>query len=532
MGVRFLILNFLFLSLFGLLGLNLYNLQVEKGSYYFREARARAQHQENLELRRGEILFTDKNNNDIPVALNKDYPVIYAVPKEVSSPSDTASKLSSILEENSEEIEKWLDNPESLFRLLVDKASEQQVSKIKDKDIEGVYISQKQHRYYPFERLGSRLIGFVGINKNYDDPTGLYGIESFYDDKLKSGKDVHLTIDRSLQAESEKTLQRLIEKHEAESGTIIIQKPSSGEVVSMAMEPGFDPNSYSDYPVSNFRNSAVSDVYEAGSVFKPITMSAGIDLNKITPNTTYTDYGEITLNGRTIENWDEKAHGLITMTEVIEGSINTGAVWAAQQVGRENFVNYLENYGFGEETGIQLPDEVTGSLSNLKGSNFRKIDLATASFGQGTAVTPLQMINSFSALVNGGLLMKPYINEENGSYVVRRVISEDTSNKVVNMMESSVEKAMIGDVKGYRLAGKTGTAQIPDFENGGYSDKYIHTFIGAGPVSDPKFVIFIKLDKPNEDLAGRTVVPAFKELAQFTFNYYGISPDDFDEINN
>lgn len=531
MGFRFLLLNVLFISLFGLLGFNLYNLQVEKGGYYFREARARAQHQEELKLRRGEILFTDKNGNEVPIALNKDYPVIYAVPKEIENPLETAEKISSFIDEKPEEIKKWLDNPESLFRLLVEKASTEQVSKVREKEIEGVYISKKQHRFYPFGNLASRLTGFVGINKSFDTPTGLYGVESFYDDTLKAGKDVQLTIDRTLQAESEKILDSLIEEYNAESGTVIIQKPETGEIVTMAMQPGFDPNNYSDYPVSHFVNSSVSNIYEAGSVFKPITMAIGLDLNKFTPDTTYTDDGSVTLNGRTIKNWDKKAHGVTTMTEVIEGSINTGAVWAAQKIGKDNFLSYLEDFGFGEETGIKLPEEEDGSLRNLKSDHYREIDLATASFGQGTAVTPIQMINAYSAVANGGLLMRPYINESRGSYVKRRVIKEDTSNKVLTMMESAVEKAIIGDVNGYRLAGKTGTAQVPDFERGGYSDEYIHTFIGTGPVSDPEFVIFIKLDKPNEDLAGRTVVPAFKKLAQFAFNYYGISPDDFDEIN-
>lgn len=532
MGFRFFVLNLCFLGVFGLLGFNLYNLQVEDSGYYFKKAKARALYNDELQLRRGEIFFTDKNDNEIPVALNKDYPVIYGVPKEIKDPSKVAEKLSPILDMKEAEIAASLDNPESLFRLLIDKADSSQVESIRDLKPEGVYIGEKQHRFYPFGNLASQLVGFVGVNKNYDEPTGLYGLESFYDGKLKSGESIRLTIDRNLQAEAERVLKSLIEEHDAEGGSVIIQDPDTGKILTLANEPGFDPNSYSDYPVKNFLNSPIQYVYEAGSVFKPLTMTAGIDLDLFTPDTTYYDSGSVTLNGKTIENWDEKAYGKTTMTRVIERSINTGAVWAAREIGRQNFLDYLESYGFGQETGIDLPDERSGSLANLKGDSFREINLATAEFGQGTAVTPLQIVNAYSALANGGLLMRPYVNQDKGSYVKRRVIEENTSLQVLGMMESAVEKGWIGDLPGYRLAGKTGTAQVPNFQSGGYTDQYIHTYISIFPLGDPQFTMLVKLEKPNKDLAGRTVVPASKELSRFAINYYQLNPDDLEEIDN
>ncbi|MFB6212823.1 MAG: peptidoglycan D,D-transpeptidase FtsI family protein [Candidatus Magasanikbacteria bacterium] len=528
MGVRFFVLNLLFAVLFGLLGLNLYHIQVQDGQNYFQKAQARAQSEKNLSLKRGKVFFTDKNKNKIPAAINKNYPIIYAVPKRIENISETASKLSKLLDADKKEITKELDNPESLFRLLVEKAKPELVSKVKNKKIDGVHIAERKYRFYPFKSLAAPLLGFVGVNKKHDSPTGLYGVERFYNKKLKSGQDIQLTVDRTLQAEAETALSKLIKEQDASGGSILIQNPKSGKILALAEKPSFNPNKYSEFPVSNYINDVVSHIYEPGSVFKPITMSAGIDTGNITPETTYFDRGKVTLNGETIENWDGKARGKITMTRVIEKSVNTGAVFAQNQIGNSTFLNYLEKFGFGKKTKIDLPFEVSGDLGNLKGKDAQEIDFATASFGQGVSVTPIQLINAYSTIANDGLLMRPYVRKKRGSYVRRRVISKDTANKVSRMMESAVEKAEVADIKGYRVAGKTGTAQIPNLKGGGYLDAYIHNFVGFAPVSNPKFTILIKINKPSADLAGRTVVPAFKDLVQFTLNYYGIPPDDIE----
>lgn len=275
--------------------------------------------------------------------------------------------------------------------------------------------------------------------------------------------------------------------------------------------------------MKNFLNPIIQYVYEPGSVFKPLTMAAGIDSGAFTPETTFIDKGSVTLNGKTILNWDKKANGKITMTEVIEGSVNTGAVFAEQKVGHKTFTAYVKKFGLGENTGIDLPDEVSGSINNLERKEARDIDFATASFGQGVSVTPIQMISAFSALANGGVLMRPFITEETSPTIVRRVVSGETATKVTGMMESAVEKAKIAAIQNFRIAGKTGTAFIP--ERGKYSDELIQTFVGFFPVSDPKATILIKLDKPNAPLAGMTVVPAFRELAAFVINHYNIPPD-------
>ena len=281
--------------------------------------------------------------------------------------------------------------------------------------------------------MAASLLGFVGINEEHNEPTGLYGEELFYNNKLKSGDNVYLTIDRNLQTEAEETLKGLVSEFGAEGGSILIQDPFTGSVLALANNPGFNPNDYGSYPIGTFLSPAVQYVYEAGSVFKPITMATGIDLGILTPDTTYIDYGSVTLNGKTITNWDKKVHGKTTMTEVIEGSINTGAVFAVSQIGHDNFITYLKKFGFGRKTGIDSPNEGNGNLRNLENKHAREIDFATASFGQGTAVTPIQLITAYSAIANGGLLLRPYLNNDLDAYEVHRVTCKVNAETVTKM---------------------------------------------------------------------------------------------------
>jgi len=525
MAFRFFALISFFGLLYGSLIFGLYRLQIEKGDFYFKKAEARLEIIRELELRRGQIFFTDRNNKDIPVALNRDFPVIFAVPKEIKEPAVAAHKLADLLGWEEEELKVKLSNKESNFLLLYDKASADLANSVTAMNLEGIYISEKQYRFYPYNKLAANVLGFVGFNKDYDKPVGLYGAEKKWNDKLAAGEDIKLTIDLNLQAESEQILNELVEKFNASGGTVIIQESKTGKILSLANNPSFDPNNYKDYPVQYFLNPAIQHIYEPGSVFKPITMAAGIDLGVITPETVFYDSGSVTLNGKTIRNWDKKAHGKITMTNVIEQSVNTGAVFVEQTIGHKNFYEYLKKFGFGEKLNFDLPDEVAGSLRNLENKNARAIDFATASFGQGTAVTPLQVIAAFSALANGGLLMRPFVLRDTEPYVIRRVISEETAMKVVKMMESAVEKAGVAVIANYRVAGKTGTAFIPDFKRGGYSEELIHTYIGFLPASSPHLTIMLKLDKPKAELAGLTVVPAFRRLAEFALSYLNIPPD-------
>ena len=474
-------------------------------------------------MRRGHIYITDKNNQRIPIALAKDFPRIYAVPKEIKDSAAVAKILAPLVGKDEQKLFNAFNKKNDFYPLL-EKVDDAKVEAISVLGIKGISIVDKAYRYYPYKELGSQIIGFAGMNDQSDEPVGLYGIEKLNNKILASGGEVILTIDRNLQAESERILKKLIEEHNASGGSVVMQEPKTGKILALANAPDFNPNEYADFSIKNFMNPAVQGMYEPGSVFKPLTMAAGIDTGALTPDTTFVDTGSVTLNGMRITNWDQKAHGKITMTNVIEDSVNTGAIFAERTVGHTKFLEYLKRFGFGALTNIDLPDEIRGTLRSIENPNAYAIDFATASYGQGPAVTPVQLISAFSSLANGGLLMRPFVSVSSTPYIVRRVISEDTALKVTRMMESAVIKGKLASIPNYRIAGKTGTAFVP--HNGKYAeDDLIHSYVGFIPAEDAKIVILVKLDHPDKLLAGQTVVPKFKELAQFVLNYYNIPPD-------
>ncbi len=508
---------------------NIYRLQIERGDYYSARAESQYRLAGFLETKRGHIYLTDKNKNLIPAAINRRYPIIYAVPKETGNIELTAQTLSALLKLDFEKIKTQLSKENDLYELLVFKALPEQIQGVVQAGLDGIYIDDQEARFYPFANLASQVLGFVGPSSQDDELRGRYGSEMYFNKEL-AGEDIILTIDRNIQSRAEEILDGLMEKYRASGGTVIVQNPKSGAILTLGNKPDFDPNNYSESPVKNYLNPAVQSLYEPGSVFKVITMAIGIDSGNITPETEYYDSGSITLNGKTITNWDlveRGPYGRINMTRVIERSVNTGAVFAQRKIGQDIFYNYLLKFGLNEPTGIPLPGEVAGNLKNLK-TSFREINFATASFGQGLSVTPIELITAISAIANRGVLMKPLILADEQPEIVRRVISEEAARQVTAMMASAVEKAGVAQIPKYRIAGKTGTAQVPDFKNGGYTDDFIHTFAGFLPASDPQFTILIKLDRPQAVLAGSTVVPAFRELAEFVLNYYNIPPDNLE----
>jgi len=544
----FLISSFFIFLFFGLIS-NIYNLQITKGSYYLAKAESQNRLSGFLEAMRGNIYFTDRNENHSPAAINKEYFVIFVVPKEIYAGGEdvidlAAGQIASTFQLNKEELVAAFSSPTNQYYSILKKATQEQVNEVRKLDIKGIYIENKNFRYYPLGNIASHVLGFVSPSSDDSVLSGKYGMELFFNDELtgkngqlegnkvvdlENGKDVVLTIDPAIQNRAETALQDLIKKYNATGGSVIVQDPKTGKIIALGNYPNFDPNNYSEYKIKDFLNPVAQSIYEPGSVFKVITMAAGLDSGKLTANTTYVDKGFIKLNGKTIKNWDyeEKgAHGLTTMTGVIEGSLNTGAAYAESLIGKDIFYNYLVKFGFNQTTGIELPGEVTSDIKKLKSSS-KDVDFATASFGQGLAISPIAMINAFSAIANGGELMKPFIIADTEPQVVRRVISKEASVEAIKMMVSAVDKAYVARIPGYHVAGKTGTAQIPDFQRGGYlPNDYIHTYIGFAPAYDPKFVILIKLDKPEgAPLAGTTVVPAFRELADFLLNYYNVRPD-------
>jgi cell division protein FtsI/penicillin-binding protein 2 len=433
----------------------------------------------------------------------------------------------------------------SEYQVLLKDPTNEHTAQIAEADITGIRMDEQEKRLYGLGALASHVVGFVAPSLNDNGLVGRYGIEKQFEKDLagiagslengtvtepEQGATINLTLDRQIQTHAEKILKELIKEKRAEGGTIIVQEPETGKILAMASAPDFDPATYSDYPLKNLTNPAVQARYEPGSVFKVITAAIGLDTKSFTPETTYYDTGVLKFNdGTIIRNWDLKAHGTVTMTNIIEESLNTGAAFMQTKIGNAPFYNYVKAFGFNEPTGIELPLEVSGNLKNIK-THTADIDFATASFGQGIAVTPLQLITAISTIGNGGTLMKPFITKNTEPKTVRTVVSKEAANKTTAMMVSAVKKARVADIPHFTVAGKTGTAQAVDFVRGGYTKDVINTYTGFFPASKPRITILIKLDKPaGAPLAGTTVGPAFRKLAEFIIEYYGIPPDNLQQ---
>jgi cell division protein FtsI/penicillin-binding protein 2 len=394
-------------------------------------------------------------------------------------------------------------------------------------------------RSHPQGSMASNIVGFIG-----GEGTGQYGIEGYYEDELSGGEnkgdDIYLTLDYNVQFIAEGLLKKASESLKIESGQIIVIDPTTGKILALADYPGFDPSKYFEVKdFSIFQNGAVQKLFEPGSTLKPVTMAAALDKNKITPETTFVDSGGVQVDDVLIENFGKKSYGKCTMTEVLEKSVNTGVVFAERQMGHEIFLSYLEGFGFFEPTGIDVLGEAYSENKQFKKGG--DVNYATASFGQGIEITPMQLVRAFSAIANGGNLVKPYIVNkiiDNGKTIQtkpevssRQVISADTASKVSAMMVSVVENgySKTAGIKGYYIAGKTGTAQVPwsalEINKKGYSDRTWQSFLGFFPAFNPRFLVLVKLDNPKASTAEYSAAPIFKEMSKYLINYYSVPPD-------
>ncbi len=500
--------------LFGLIAWRLFCIQIGEHDFYQAMAAEQSQSSDSQVLYRGEILTLD----NYVLAMNKKWPMVYAVPKKIKNPEETAKQLAGLLEMNQDVIYKRLNKPSDPYEPLKQKISDETAQQIKELDLTGIEISYQWTRYYPGEAIAAQLIGFVS-QKN-----GQYGLEEYYEEELAAGKDLTLTVDYTIQFFIEEKIKALQEQFQAQSSSAIVMNPKTGAIIALASYPGFDLNCYSETEdISLFLNPIISHVFEPGSVFKPITMAAALDTQKVTAETVYYDQGERVIGNYTIHNWDGKAYGRQTMTQVLEKSLNTGAIFAQEQAGKEPFFQYMRDFGFGLKTDIGLPGEAAGDISNLLIKS--DINYATASYGQGISATPLQLITALAAIANNGRLMQPHIIPQEAQ-MIRQVISPQTAWQLTEMLKSVFQSGNLKNagVEGYEIAGKTGTAQIP--EKGGYSrDRSIHTLVGYGPADDAKFIVLLKLDEPiGARWSAITLPPTFHEIAKFLLNYYQIPP--------
>ena len=426
----------------------------------------------------------------------------------------------------------------------------------------GVRLIPSSKRIYPESGIAGALIGYVGR-----DGEGLWGIESDFDTTLQgrdgwttterdaigrpiaftqqrskeptAGGEVQLTIDRFIQAMAEETLADALQQYEARSGSIIVMDPHTGEILAMASHPSVSLDAIDlNAPdlASLVKNHAVTDLYEPGSVLKTLTTAAAIDQGLVSPNSTYEDEGGVDVGGYTIRNWDLRAYGEVTVSEYLQRSLNTGAVWLAQLLGAETFYSYLEGFGMGAPTHVGLSGEGEGTYRTPADPDWYPVDLATNSYGQGMAVTPLQMLTAVNSFANGGKLMRPYIvsrivtPSESRTYdpvTVRQVVSEQTADTMLSLMRGVVEDAEWHGAKlpGYEVAGKTGTTLV-SIPTGYDIDSTIASFAGFVPAQGPRVSILIKIDQPSGglNLGGQVAAPVFAELASKVMDYLRVPP--------
>lgn len=511
----------------------------------------------SLPPKRGTIFSSD----GYPLIMNQQAYLVYAEPKKIEDKDGFAKRVSDILAVDPASISAQLDLPDRVWVPIQRKVDGEKADQLKNLKEKGLGFESEPKRYYPEASMAAHMLGFVGLDQNGQD-RGYFGLEGFYDRELKGkegslqiekdvqgnpiligstfridpqdGRNLVLWTDRSVQAIVEKRLKEGIEKYGAKEGSIIVMDPKTGGILAMASFPSYDPRFYTDAEKERYINPIVGSTYEPGSTFKVLIVASGIENKVITPATTMEENGPVEVMGYLIRTWNNKYNGLVTMTDVLIHSSNVGMVFVSNRLGKEKIVKTLSDFGFGAVTNVDLEDESAPELREDK--EWREIDLATVSFGQGIAVTPLQMVRAVSVIANGGYLMEPKvvkaIKDANGKMTevkpkkIRQVISKKTAEEVTEMMVAAVDQgeAKFAKPPGYRIAGKTGTAQIA--VEGYYDEKKtIASFVGFAPSDNPKFAMLVTLREPSSSQWGsETAAPLFFNIAKDLFLYYGIAP--------
>jgi stage V sporulation protein D (sporulation-specific penicillin-binding protein) len=494
-----------------------------------------------FEPERGKIL--DRNGEEL--ATNQSAPTVFVVPRQITDPSATAEKLASVLNISVEKAYKYVTEQAMNVRINeARKISYDKAKEVRDLNLKGVYIGEDSKRYYPNGSYLSHVLGFAGI-----DNQGLMGLELSYDEELsgekgsvkffsdakgkrmpemaddfeapEDGYDLKLTIDSKIQTIVERELDNAQAKYNPEGLIAIAMNPNNGEILAMSSRPTFDPANFRNVPQEIYnRNLPIWSTYEPGSTFKIITLAAALEEKKVDLyKDTFHDPGHIEVAGSTLHCWKRGGHGTQTFLEVVQNSCNPGFVELGQRLGKEKLFQYINDFGFGQKTGIDLQGEGKGILFNL--DRVGPVEQATTAFGQGVAVTPIQQVAAVSAAVNGGTLYQPYIakeliDPETGEVIMRNtpqakenVISEETSKQIRTALESVVAKGSGGKafVDGYRVGGKTGTAQKA--KDGKYlENNHIVSFMGVAPADDPQIVVYLALDNPKGTIQFGGVVAA------------------------
>lgn len=562
------------LSGFLLVGLiivaQLYRVQIVQGEVYSERA-------DNQHLRptanifdRGAIFFTDKDGNKINAATLKTGYKIAINPSVIENPEDVYNNLGFYLDLDEDFYIKHADKADDPYEEIVKNVSYEVGQNILDLDIKGLLALRENWRFYPGKNLASHAIGFMAYRD--DELAGRYGLERQYDDVLsrdnenvfsnffaeifsgakKIVKDqdklkgsLVTTINPEVQSFVQTQLEDLKEKWQSRKLGVIVMNPQNGEIITMALNPDFDLNEFNLVDDSSiYKNDLVENVYEMGSIVKPLTVAIGLDTNSIRPETTYNDTGSVTLNGRTFRNYDGKSRGVVDMQEVLNKSLNTGVSFVVQQIGNQEFGDYMKKL-LADKTGIDLPNEASPLISNL--NSKRDLEYATASFGQGIAMTPISITRALASLGNGGKLVYPHLVKEieydlgfskdvdipEPIQIFKPETSEDISRMLVNVVDDALRGGTVA-LNNYSIAAKTGTAQIPSPQGGYYDEKFLHSFFGYFPAYDPQFIVFLyHIEPQGAKYASETLTEPFMNITKFLINHYDIEPDrDMEMLEN
>lgn len=540
----------------------LYFLQVIKGQAFSDQADRQYTAPGHSIFSRGSIYFRDKDDELISAATLKSGFVLTMNPQNLEDPKDAYNKLSTIVELSPESFFNKANKKDDPYEELLEKLDSETAELIQALEIPGIKLYKQRWRFYPGGDLASHTLGFLGFEG--DTLAGRYGIERYYNDilqrensdlyvnffaevfsNIKSGLkgkkregDVILSIEPTVQSFLETELEQLSQKWNTESALGVIIDPKDGKIYALAVNPTFNLNGSRDSDMSNFVNPFVENVFEMGSIIKPLTMAIGLDTRAVTAKTTYNDKGYMIFDKARISNYDGKGRGVVNMQEVLSQSLNTGVSFVVGEVGKEKFAEYMLNLGLGEETGIDLPNETYGLVTNLESP--RDIEYATASFGQGLALTPVETVRALSTLGNGGKLITPHLSVGIKRTVGlpkeliypegEQIFKEKTSDEITRMLVRVVDEALLGGtvkMDNYSIAAKTGTAQMAKEDGRGYyEDRYLHSFFGYFPAYNPRFLTFFYIINPKEvRYASHTLTEPFMNVTKFLINYYEIPPD-------
>jgi stage V sporulation protein D (sporulation-specific penicillin-binding protein) len=541
----------------------LYDVQIRKGDH-FSEVSDRQYSSLKLDenFDRGLVIFSYKDGKDFFAASNQTGYALAIDPSHLENPDRVFEELSRFVAIDRADYDAKVAKSDDPYEELVKEITEDKGKEILALKLPGVILEKKRWRFYPGNELGASILGFIAEK----DGTlkGQYGLERYYDDVLKKNSDdlysnifvelysglkktfgegrfsgtIVTSIEPSVQSYAEELIVRIQNEWMSKNSGIIIMDPSNGEILAMAQHPTFNLNDFGNVDsVSQYNNNTVEDVYEMGSIIKPITMAIGLETKEVKADTTYNDLGSMTLNGSTFYNYDKKARGVVDMQTVLNNSLNTGVAYVVTQVGNERFSSFMKKF-FSQETGIDLPGEARPLVANL--DSPRDIEHATASYGQGIAITPIQTIRALAALGNGGLLVQPHlVREIRYDYGVtkkvnqlepERIFTRETSEEISRMLVRVVDEALLDgsvSMEHYSIAAKTGTAQIANEATGKYyEDKFLHSFFGYFPAYDPQFIVLLYTVEPQgAQYASATLTHPFFDMVKYLINYYEIEPD-------